>query len=265
MRQSLSAFLCASALTLMPYSANAHFQLIYTPELNLTKSGELPLDLIFWHPMENAQVLEMKKPQAFFSSFRGERQDLMPTLKEFQFQGRLNSASAFKGSIPLKRNGDYKVAVVPQPYYDESEDIYIQQVTKLVLNKGAFPTDWAEPLGLDTEILTLVKPYGAFKGGQFSGVVLSEGKPVPFIELEVEHITAEPGINENRVASDKSYSAKGGLIVATTDANGTFHFTFPKEGLWGFAALGSGPQKELNGKELSQDAVLWVQANTWED
>ena len=52
----------------------------------------------------------------------------------------------------------------------------------------------------------------------------------------------------------------GGAIVAITDANGYFTFGIPKAGFWGFAALGSGPDKEFQGKELSQDAVLWVRA-----
>jgi len=34
----------------------------------------------------------------------------------------------------------------------------------------------------------------------------------------------------------------------------------PKAGWWGFAALGAGPDKEFEGRELSQDAVIWVQA-----
>ena len=35
----------------------------------------------------------------------------------------------------------------------------------------------------------------------------------------------------------------------------------PKAGFWGFAALGSGPKKEYKGKELSQDAVIWIRAD----
>jgi cobalt/nickel transport protein len=48
--------------------------------------------------------------------------------------------------------------------------------------------------------------------------------------------------------------------VAVTDADGRFTFGIPRAGFWGFAALGSGPETEHEGKELSQDAVLWVRA-----
>ena len=52
------------------------------------------------------------------------------------------------------------------------------------------------------------------------------------------------------------------LVTQTivTDEKGAFTFGLPRAGWWGFAALGVGPQKEYNGKELSQDAVIWVQA-----
>ena len=49
-------------------------------------------------------------------------------------------------------------------------------------------------------------------------------------------------------------------VVAVSDANGYFTFGVPKAGYWGFAALGSGPETEHEGKELSQDAVIWIRA-----
>lgn len=44
------------------------------------------------------------------------------------------------------------------------------------------------------------------------------------------------------------------------DSQGVFNFAIPKAGWWGFAALGVGPDDSYEGKELSQDAVIWVQA-----
>ena len=49
-------------------------------------------------------------------------------------------------------------------------------------------------------------------------------------------------------------------MVAVSDANGYFTFGIPKAGYWGFAALGTGPATEHDGKELSQDAVIWIRA-----
>ena len=42
--------------------------------------------------------------------------------------------------------------------------------------------------------------------------------------------------------------------------NGEFSFGIPKAGWWGFCALGVGPDTEHKGKELSQDAVIWIKA-----
>ncbi|WP_200347347.1 peptidoglycan-binding domain-containing protein, partial [Halochromatium glycolicum] len=44
--------------------------------------------------------------------------------------------------------------------------------------------------------------------------------------------------------------------------NGVFTFGIPRPGIWGFACLGSGPDKEHKGKELSQDAVLWINVSS---
>ena len=42
--------------------------------------------------------------------------------------------------------------------------------------------------------------------------------------------------------------------------NGYFSFVPVHKGYWGFAALGAGGELKHNGKELSQDAVLWIEA-----
>ncbi len=249
----------------MAQQANAHFQLIYTPEINIKKAGDVPLKLVFWHPMSNGHAMAMGEPIEFYSVFKGKKTDLKPTLKPITFKGLSNEAAAYDASITLKRNGDYALVTVPTPYYEESEDIYIQQITKVVINKGDVPTDWSEPLGLKTEIVPLSKPYGALVGSTFSGILLKDGQPAPGVEIEIEHMIAEPDMNANKPQNEKAREVPGGAIVALTDAQGKFSFGIPKAGYWGFAALGSGPDSEFNAKELSQDAVLWIKAHTLED
>jgi len=241
-------------------NAQAHFQLIYTPQINLQKAGNVPLKLIFWHPMDNGHAMEMAKPLEFYSHFKGKKTDLLPSLKAITFNGLQNKAPAYDASIKLKRNGDYALVVVPAPYLETSEDIFIQQITKTFLNKGEIPTNWNEPLGLKTEIIPLNKPYSTLVGSTFSGIVLSNGKPVEGAEIEIEHISSEPDMTTNAPKSAHKAAVPGGAIVAITDVNGKFTFGIPKAGYWGFAALGSGPDKTHQGKELSQDAVLWIKA-----
>ncbi|MBB4264863.1 DUF4198 domain-containing protein [Roseospira visakhapatnamensis] len=258
-RKTALASLAAAAL-LAPVTASAHFQLSYTPEVNIARPGDVPVKLIFWHPFENGHVMDMGPPLDVYMVHRGERIDLMDSVTPITFQGANNSAAAFEVVAPVKRSGDYVLVTVPAPYYEESEDIYIQQITKAYLNRNQMPTDWMEPQGLPTEIVPLNKPTNVIVGSTFSGQVLSDGAPVAGAEVEIEFMASEPDMEANATTEPTAQPMPGGTVVAVTDANGVFTFGIPKAGFWGFAALGSGPATEHDGKELSQDAVIWVRA-----
>jgi len=251
--------LCAATM-LSPLTAQAHFQLAYTPEVNLEKSGDVPVKLIFWHPFENGHAMDMGEPLEFYAIHRGEKIDLKDTLKPITFSGSENEAAAYDATLSVKRSGDYVLVVEPAPYYEESEDIFIQQITKSYVSRSEIPTDWMEPQGLVTEILPLNRPTNIVAGSTFTGRVLAEGKPVAGAEIEIEYMAAEPDMVENKPTEPKASPMPGGALVAISDENGYFTFGIPKAGFWGFAALGSGPAKEHAGKELSQDAVIWVRA-----
>ncbi|SDE38177.1 DUF4198 domain-containing protein [Rhodospira trueperi] len=252
--------MAAAALILSAAPALAHFQLAYTPEVNLEKPGEVSMKFFFWHPMENGHAMDMGAPSELALYFKGEKTDLTDRLAPVTFHAAHNEAQGYEATIPVKRNGDYIVAFTPAPYYEESEDIYIQQITKSYLNKGGAPTGWNEPVGLPTEIVPLNKPTNVIAGSTFSGVLLSDGEPVAGAEIEIEYMAAPPDMETNRPTEPTAGPMPGGTVVAITDADGAFTFGIPKAGFWGFAALGSGPATEFEGKELSQDAVLWVRA-----
>lgn len=241
--------------------AQAHFQLLYTPEVNLEKATELPLLLAFWHPFSNGHAMDMGKPEQFFVVHKGEKTDLLGKLQPMTFKGAENTASGYEAKVPVRRLGDYIFVLVPAPYLEKTEDKYIQQITKSYVNLGGTPTDWSKPVGLATEIVPHNKPTAIMVGSTFTGQVLSEGKPVAGAEIEVEYMAAEPDIAAHKAGKPKVAPPPGGAVVAVTDANGMFTFGIPKAGFWGFAALGSGPVKQHDGKELSQDAVLWVRAD----
>lgn len=258
-------FAAAAAASLaLATPAAAHFQLIYNPEANPAAPGELPLKLIFWHPFDNGHVMDMATPEEFFVVFKGEKTDLAPSLKPIVFKGADNEAAAFEAALPVRRNGDYIVALVPAPYYEAGEDIYIQQIAKVFFNKGGIPSGWSEPIGLKTEFVPLNKPTNVIAGSSFSAQLLSNGAPLPGAEIEIEYMAAEPDMAANAPGPVTAAPPPGGAIVAITDPNGVFTFAIPKPGFWGFAALGSGPDAEHEGKELSQDAVIWVRAYAME-
>jgi cobalt/nickel transport protein len=255
-----SALLAALAAATLAGNASAHFQLLYTPEVMLEKPAELPLALVFGHPMENGHAMSMGQPEAFFVVFKGEKTELSDSLEPVKWQGAENEADAYTASYKVRRNGDYLFALVPAPYLEEAEDIYIQQITKSVVNKGGLPTGWGEPLGLATEIVPLNKPYQVFAGSTFTGRLLSEGKPAPGVECEIEYINTDVDLDAKAFGKETKGPVPASAIVAVTDEQGLFTFGIPRPGVWGFACLGSGPAKEHAGKELSQDAVLWINA-----
>ncbi|MBZ4021762.1 nickel transporter [Rhodobacter sp. TJ_12] len=257
----MKRLLASAAVTaLFALPAQAHFQLVYAPEANLDRPGDVPLLLAFWHPFENGHAMDMGQPLEFFSVFKGEKTDLTGSLTPATFKGADNEAAAFTATLPVKRNGDYIVALTPAPYYEGSEDIYIQQITKVYFNKGGIPTGWDKPVGLPTEIVPLNKPTNIIAGSSFTGQLLSEGEPVAGAEIEIEYLAAAPDMDSLAAGDATVAPMAGGAVVAITDEDGLFTFGIPKAGQWGFAALGVGPATEHDGKELSQDAVIWVTA-----
>ena len=154
-----TTLIAAAAALAIPAAAQAHFLLEYTADTMIETPGDVPVKLIFWHPFENGHVMDLETPEAFFMIHNGEKTDLLGTLEPVMFSGGENEGAAFRGTVPVRRSGDYVLVTVPQPYYEESEDLYIQQITKAFLNRNELPTDWDQPVGLPTEIIPLNKPY----------------------------------------------------------------------------------------------------------
>ncbi|MBG0774904.1 MAG: DUF4198 domain-containing protein [Desulfovibrionaceae bacterium] len=243
--------------------AQAHFQMLYTPQMAMEKGGTLDLKLVFTHPFEAGHTMNMGAPQEFFMVHKGEKTDLKDTLKKITWTSLTNSGDAYEAKVKARSMGDYVLCLVPEPYFEANEDGYIQQITKVILNNGGMPTDWDAPVGLPAEIEPLDKPYALWTGNVFRGVVLSEGKPVPGAEIEVEFLNHPPVPGKNEFQKAALATAPQDAFVTLTikaDADGEFVFGIPKAGWWGFAALGVGPLKTYKGKDNSQDAVIWVQA-----
>jgi len=162
----------------------------------------------------------------------------------------------------MRSLGDYVFVLVPSPFYEAGEDKYIQQFTKTIANVGGVPGNWAEPVGLPAEILPLDKPYANWTGGIFRGIVLSDGEPVPYAELEVEYMNHPPDLDARGLAAEGLVTfpqASFATMSIRANERGEFAIGLPRAGWWGICALGVGPETEHEGKELSQDAVLWIQ------
>ncbi len=253
----------------MPVSG--HFQLLYTEEAALNGGQATELLLLFTHPAHGGPNMDMGVPEAFYVvSQRGEdaapvTTDLTEYLEPITWTGEQGSSQAYTASMPravTRSLGDYVFVLQPAPYYEGGEDKYIQQFTKMMMNIGGVPGNWAEPVGLPTEILPLDKPYANWTGGVFRGIVLSSGSPVPNAELEVEYINHAPDLSGYSFAGDPDVvlpQGSFGTMSIRANARGEFTIGLPKAGWWGICALAVGPDTEHEGKPLSQDAVIWVQ------
>ncbi len=142
----------------------------------------------------------------------------------------------------------------PKPYWEPSEEVFIIHYAKTVV--AAFGSDekWDEIVGLPTEIVPLMRPFGNYQGNTFIGQVLINGQPAPFAEVEVEFY--------NQGSTYTAPTPFHIMQVVKTDEKGVFSFTCPMAGWWGFAALITadytlpGPSGEP--KEVELGAVLWV-------
>jgi cobalt/nickel transport protein len=267
---ALSVAVALASASVAPSSA--HFQMLYGGNSALVQRGVDQMLLVFTHPFSGGPTMAMGQPEAFYVRYgKGDdteplQTDLLPFLTEITFDGGGEKAAAFRADLPtrlVRSMGDYVFALAPSPFFEETEDKYIQQFTKTVFNVGGVPGNWAEPSGLPVEILPLDKPYANWVGGVFRGIVVADGEPVPFAEIEVEYVTHVPDFAAAAWEGGPSVTAPHPSLEAQSiraDANGTFTIGLPRAGWWGIGALDVGTDKEHDGKPLSQDAVLWVQA-----
>lgn len=268
MKKTILGIATASVLAT---GAFAHFQMLYTPNTALTKGKTLELKHVFTHPFADEHTMDMGKQhdtkkladvEEFYVINKGKKKDLKSTLKPITFKGTHNSGAAFTSQYKARKMGDHILVMKPAPYYEANEDAYIQQITKSIVNVAGTPTDWDAELGLKAEIVPLTKPYAIWEGGSFTGIVKAKGKVVPYAEIEVEYLNRDVDMKANAMSKAYIEAPQDAFITMTIKANkdGEFTFAIPRSGFWGFCALGAGVDKEYKGKELSQDAVIWVEA-----
>ncbi|EEO26771.1 nickel transporter [Helicobacter winghamensis] len=251
-------------VSLFASSAMAHFQMVYLPESALSKQTKEKLSLVFTHPFADEHTMDMESVNAFYViNPKGQKENLKNSLKPITWKGNTNSGKGYEITYNFKRLEDYIFVLEPAPYFEKNEDSYIQQFTKVIANLAGAPTGWDRDLGLEAEIIPLTKPYAIWEGSTFTGIVKSNGKPVPYAEIEVEFLNYEVNQTNNAFGKTPKLNAPQDSFVTIgikANKDGEFTFGIPKAGWWGFAALGIGPKSKFKGKELSQDAVIWVQA-----
>lgn len=242
-----------ASLTAFASPAKAHFQEIIPSADVLPEGGKVTLDLVFTHPFEGGPVMEMKKPAKMGVLSGGKAVDLLPALTEKPVDGE----STWTVDYELAEPGAAIFFVEPQPYWEPAEGKYIVHYSKVVVDSYASGEGWDELVGLPVEIQPLTQPTGIWSGNVFSGVVLKDGEPAPFAEIEVEFI------------NDGSVAAPNDAFITQmikADANGTFTYAMPRAGWWGFAALLEGDETMTSpeGKDVPVElgALIWVKTTS---
>ena len=261
---SRTLFITGAIALLCSQAANAHFQMLQVDEYIHSKGGKITLSMPFSHPSHGGPVMEMSEPESFTVTHKGKTKDLTSELTSLSWKGVIGTETGYKAETKLRGIGDYVFNLTPAPYLEVSEDSYIQQFTKTIINVGGLPTDWDTPSNGVAEIVPDAQPYAVYAGGLFTGVVMANGKPKAGIDVEVEflnHPINESGDGFEDNAFIEYPHENLNIITLKTDDNGRFFFGVPHAGYWGVAALGVGDKKVYKSKSLSQDAVLWIQAH----
>ena len=237
-------------------AAWSHFGMVI-PSDNMVMQEDnrtVSLQLSFSHPAELIGM-DLVQPNRFGVVANGVEHSLLKKLKPISVMGH----PAWQAKYPIQRPGVYMFYMVPQPYWEPSEDVFIIHYTKTVVTAFGDDNGWDREIGLKTEIVPLSKPYGLYAGNVFQGMIKVNGRPMPLAEVEVEYY------NQNKEMKAPTLYMITQTIKA--DPNGVFTYAAPKSGWWGFAALTEADYKlklksgEEKGVELG--AVLWVHFEDW--
>ena len=243
-------FLLTLLIMLSASNCLAHFGMVI-PSQNIIKPDNktVQLTLSFSHPFAGIGM-DMAKPASFYSLMDGNKTDLLADLKQTAVMDHIG----WQLSRKIKRPGVYWYVMEPAPYWEPAEDIFIIHTTKTAVAAFGEDQGWDKPLGLATEIVPLLRPFGNYAGNSFSGRVLLKGKAVAGAAVEVEFYN-----RDNRITAPDEYHY---TQVIKADENGVFTFTCPWSGWWGFAALNEADYtlKAADGteKEVELGAVLWI-------
>lgn len=250
MLRSGRCLLVAIGILCLTQPVYGHFGMVIPDHPVITQDQRTTeLTLSFSHPFELIGM-ELKKPAKFSVTAGTKTTDLLPDLQPAEVMQH----RGWKSSYSFTRPGVYRFIMEPIPYWEPSEDISIIHYTQTIIPAFGDDEGWDSPLGLPTEIVPLLRPFGNYAGNSFTGQVLVDGSPAPGAEVEVEFY--------NR---DKQFSPPTDYHITQVikaDDQGVFSFTCPFGGWWGFGALSEADytmkDPEGNDKGVELGAVLWI-------
>ncbi|WP_461210160.1 DUF4198 domain-containing protein [Desulfocurvus sp. DL9XJH121] len=253
-KKLFGCFLSLALFLMLGATASAHFGMAIPADSAASmEKKSTHVDFSFSHPCAGVGM-ELVKPKQLGVFFDGKATDLLPKAAKTKVMDH----TAWTVNYAFKRPGVYTFFMEPVPYWEPAEDCSIIHYTKVSVPAFGGDEGWDEPVGLKTEIVPMLRPFGNFAGNAFTGLVLLDGKPVPNAEVEVELY------NQGRFATPTEYHE---TQVVKADGNGVFTFACPQPGWWGFAALNEADftLKDPAGKDKPVEigAVFWTYMNAW--
>lgn len=228
--------------------AAAHF-LELLPSNDVPEGGPVTFEIRFTHPFEGGPMMDMAPPAQAGVLADGKVTDLTGSIAP----APEGEAMGWRLTADISQPGAHVFFVAPEPYWEPGEGKFIVHNTKVVVDGWASGEGWDALVGLPVEIAPLTRPTGLWTGSLFTGVVLQDGAPLPYGEVEVEWV------NDGTVtAPNEAFVTQ----VLKADANGTFSYAMPRAGWWGFAALTEAP-KTMTAPDGSEAPVelgglIWV-------
>lgn len=255
MRKQLAACV-AVAVCLAAVPAFAHFGMLIPSQATVSKTDPkaVEMQISFSHPFEMIGM-DMAKPKAYGVLAGSAKEDLLGTLKPIQAMGQ----AAWSSPYTIKKPGVYIFHMEPEPYWEPAEDCFIVHYTKVVVPAFGDEEGWDKEVGHKIEIVPLTRPFGLYAGNVFQGVVMLDGKRMPYAEVEIEFYN-----RENKVEAPNEYMV---TQAVKSDRNGVFTYAAPKAGWWGFAALTTADfklKKDGKDKAVEIGGVIWVYFHDWQ-
>ena len=235
----------------------AHFGMLIPSQATVSKADPKTVDLqiSFSHPFEMVGM-DMAKPKAFGVMAGGSKEDLLGTLKPAQVMGK----AAWSAQYALKKPGVYAFSTWNRnPTGNRPKTPSSSHYTKVVVPAFGDEEGWDKEVGLKIEIVPLTRPFGLYAGNVFQGIVMLDGKKMPYAEVEIEFYN-----KDEKVEAPTEYMV---TQVVKSDRNGVFTYAVPKAGWWGFAALTTADFKlKKDGKEKAVEigGVIWVYFQDWQ-
>lgn len=255
MKESLLLTLICLSL-FVPSLAFAHFGAIIPSRTMLDQSHRtVNILFAFTHPFEQHSMNLVRPKTAAVIN--------METLKADIITPKLQSAlhlghQAWNISYRVKRPSVYCIYMLPKPYWEPAEGHYIKHITKTYIAAYGAEEGWEKPVGLETEIVPLSRPFGLYAGNVFYGRVYLNGKPAPNHRVEIEYF--------NKGKKLKAATEYMVTQVVHTDDQGMFFYSPPAAGWWGFAALSDANytiKHDGQPKGVEIGAVMWVKFLPW--